>query len=119
MRQWYETAAAQGNAHGQLLHGILSVQGKGDSHDYKKALVWIRLAADQGLHDAQHFLGLKYENGKGVSQNFIQAHKLYILAGVNGLEIADTDRDAIKKQMTPAQIAEAQQLAREWKPKGQ
>jgi hypothetical protein len=48
----------------------------------------------------------------------IQAHKWYILAGVNGLEIADTDRDAIEKQMTPSQIAEAQQLAREWEPKG-
>ena len=26
-------------------------------------------------------------------------------------------RDALAKQMTPAQIAEAQKLAREWKPK--
>jgi len=107
MRQWYEKSAAQGNAHGQLLLGILSVQGKGVPHDYKKALLWIRLAVDQGLHDAQHFLGLTYENGKGVSRDLIQAHKWYILAGVNGLEIADTDRDAIEKQMAPSQIAEA------------
>ena len=92
MRQWYEKSAAQGNAHGQLLLGILSVQGKGVPHDYKKALLWIRLAVDQGLHDAQHFLGLTYENGKGVSRDLIQAHKWYILAGVNGLEIADTDQ---------------------------
>ena len=76
-------------------------------HDYKKALLWIRLAVDQGLHDAQHFLGLTYENGKGVPRDLIQAHKWYILAGVNGLEIADTDRDAIEKQMAPSQIAEA------------
>jgi TPR repeat protein len=85
--------------------------------DYNKALFWIRLAADQGLHDAQHFLGLTYEHGKGVSQDFLQAHMWYTLASVNGLEIADKDRDAIAKQMTPAQIAEAQQLAQEWKPK--
>jgi hypothetical protein len=81
-------------------------------------VLWIRLAADQGLHDAQHFLGLTYENGIGVSQNFVQAYKWYNLAGVNGLEIADKDRDALTKQMTPDQIAEAQQLAREWKPNG-
>jgi uncharacterized protein len=49
-------------------------------------------------------------------------HRLFCnslnLAEVNGLEIADKDRDALAKQMTPDQIAEAQQLAREWKPNG-
>ena len=28
-------------------------------------------------------------------------------------------RDAVAKRMTPAQIAEAQKLAREWKPRGE
>ena len=28
-------------------------------------------------------------------------------------------RDAVTKRMTPAQIAEAQKLAREWKPRGE
>ena len=94
------------------------MQGKGVSRDDKKALVWIRLAADQGLHDAQYFLGLTYEHGNGVSQDFIQAHKWDNLAGINGLEIAEKDCDALAKQMTPAQIAEAQKLAGEWKPNG-
>jgi hypothetical protein len=117
-RSPYQKSAAQGNAHGQLLLGILHVQGKGVSRDDKKALVWIRLAADQGLHDAQYFLGLTYEHGNGVSQDFIQAHKWDNLAGINGLEIAEKDCDALAKQMTPDQIAEAQKLAAEWKPNG-
>ena len=49
-------------------------------------------------------------------QDFIQAHKWYNLAAANGHGKAAEYRDALAKQMTPAQIAEAQKLAREWKP---
>jgi hypothetical protein len=38
-------------------------------------------------------------------------------AALNGLGTAD--RDAVARKMTPDQIAEAQRLAREWKPKTQ
>ena len=40
----------------------------------------------------------------------------YSLAAGNGYEIATGYRNDLAKQMTPAQIAEAQRLAREWKP---
>jgi hypothetical protein len=40
----------------------------------------------------------------------------YNLAGENGKKDAAKFRDALAKQMTPAQLAEAQQLAREWNP---
>ena len=54
---------------------------------------------------------------KGVPKNFVQAYKWYSLAATNGDKPAAELRDALAKQMTPAQIAEAQKLAREWKPK--
>jgi hypothetical protein len=38
-------------------------------------------------------------------------------AAVAGRKIAAENRDIIAKEMTPDQIAEAQKLAREWKPK--
>jgi hypothetical protein len=41
----------------------------------------------------------------------------YSLAATNGDKPAAELRDTIANQMTPAQIAEAQKLAREWKPK--
>ena len=41
----------------------------------------------------------------------------YSLAAAMGLKIARKNRDLLFKQMTLAQIAEAQKLAREWKPK--
>lgn len=58
-----------------------------------------------------------YEKGQGVRQDFVQAHMWYNLSAADGEKRAAEARDALAKQMTPAQIAEAQRLAREWKPK--
>ena len=58
-----------------------------------------------------------YEDGKGVPQDYVQAHMWYNLAAAQGGMAGDTtvkNRDRVAKRMTPAQIAEAQRLAREW-----
>lgn len=39
------------------------------------------------------------------------------LAAASGSAIAKTNKINLEKKMTPAQIAEAQQLVAEWKPK--
>ena len=39
------------------------------------------------------------------------------LAVANGFKEAVRNRDMVARHMTPEQIAEAQKLAREWKPK--
>ena len=96
--------------------GRLCEEGKGVPEDFAAAQEWIEQAAAQGNARAQYALGRLYFKGQGVPQDFVQAHKWYTLAGVNGLEITDKDCDALAKQMTPAQIAEAQKMAREWKP---
>ena len=54
-----------------------------------------------------------YHNGQGVPQDYVQAHKWYNIAGANGSETGTSNRDSVAKQMTPAQVAEAQRLARE------
>ena len=66
---------------------------------------------------AQHLLGVLYDSGRGVPQDYIQAHMWYNLATSNGQEGAAKDRDLIAEKMPSEQIAEAQRLAREWKPK--
>jgi len=55
--------------------------------------------------------------GEGVPQDFIQAHMWLNLAAASGSAIAKTNKINLEKKMTPAQIAEAQQLVAEWKPK--
>jgi TPR repeat protein len=82
------------------------------------ALFWFSRAAEQGNVQAFAKLGWMYAQGRGVLQDFIQAHMWYNLAAVQGEPRAAEARDALTKEMTPAQIAEAQRLAREWKPKG-
>ena len=41
----------------------------------------------------------------------------YNIAAARGLKIGRKSRDLLAKTMSPEQIAEAQNLAREWKPK--
>ncbi len=119
----YETAlnewrplAEQGNAHAQYSLGVLYDNGWGVPQDYGQARHWWEKAAAQGLVDAQVSLGFLYAEGRGVPRDFVQAYKWYSLAGANGNKNAATLRDALAKQMTPAQIDEAQKLAREWTP---
>lgn len=117
-RQWYAKAAAQGLAKAQFSLGTLYFNGEGTPKDYQQALRWFRLAAEQGEALAQTKMAIIYDEGQGVPQNIVQAYKWYSLAATNGDKPANELRNTITSQMTPAQIAEAQKLAQEWKPKG-
>jgi uncharacterized protein len=116
-RQWFEKAAAQADTAAQTNLGLLYYAGEGVPQDYQQALRWFRLLADQGDAHGQVLLGSMYHEGKGVPQDYVQAHKWYNLGAANGEKLGVEARDILAKQMTPAQIAEAQHLAREWKPK--
>ena len=108
--------AEQGDANAQFNLGVLYYNGEGVSQDYVQARQWFEKAAAQGYVYAQHSLGVLYYKGQGVLQDYVQAHMWYSLAAENGYEIATGYRDDLAQQMTPTQIAEAQKLAREWKP---
>lgn len=88
--------------------------GEGVPQDYVAAVKWYRKAAERGFALAQNNLGQMYINGEGVPQDYIQGHMWSYLAAAKGYEIGRENRDIIAKKMTPAQIAEAQRLAREW-----
>ena len=94
--------------------------------DYAEAAKWVYRAADQGLAVAQFVLGEMYASGQGVPEDIVRAHMWLNLSEAQAAQIeggqklardAQEMRDALAGAMTPAQIAEAQQLAREWKPK--
>jgi len=89
---------------------------RGVPQDYTEAAKWFRKAADQGNADAQYGLGLLYFKGLGVPQNYAIAHMWLNLGAAGGNEEAANYRDALTAKMAPTQIAEAQKLAREWKP---
>lgn len=120
---WYRLAADQGYAVAEMNLGAMYLKGWGVPQDSGVTVRWYRLAADQGYPDAQFALGALYEDGVGVPKDFVHAHMWYNLAySLYPASDANSDqtyefRDKLAKRMSPEQVAEAQKLAREWKPK--
>ena len=113
---WYKKAADQGVAEALLGLGIMYSLGHGVPQNYGEAARLFRSAADQGDAKPQTLLGLMYAEGQGVAQDHVLAHMWLNLAATQGDEGAAFARDIVWIMMTPAQIAEAEKLAREWKP---
>ncbi len=121
LREW-RPLAEQGNANAQFFLGVMYDKGQGVRQDLREAARWFRKAAEQGVAEAQSNLGFMYGYGEGVPQDYAQAYMWYDLAASRfppgeGRDIAVKNRDIVAAKMTQAQIAEAQKLAREWKPK--
>jgi TPR repeat protein len=113
---WFRKAADQGAPTAQFSLGLMYTIGRGVLQDYAAAMSWFRKAADQGDAQAQVHLGVIYANGQGVPRDVVSAHMWWNLAAAKGDQDAARNRDLIAARMTPAQIMEAQRLAREWKP---
>ena len=114
--------AEQGHADAQFNLGTMYDNGQGVPQDDAEAVKWYRKAAEQGVADAQYNLGSMYYDGQGVTQDYVQTHMWLNVAASSFPPGKDRDkalkeRDRVAKKMTPAQISEAQKLAREWKPK--
>lgn len=117
LREW-QPLAEQGDARAQFSFGLLYENGDGVPRDYAKARQWYEKAAAQGDAKAQLYLGLQSSFGQGVPMDAVDAYMWYSLAAGNGNMHAPGYRTDLARQMTPAQIAEGQKRAREWKPKG-
>ena len=113
----FRPLAERGDARAQFRLGVMYTMGQGVPQDDKEAARWYRLAATQGYAAAQYNLGVMYFTGIGVPRDVVRAHLWYSLAAAPGHENARRARDIVAKKMTPAQLADAQRLALEWKPK--
>lgn len=116
-KEWFDKAVEQGHTGAQVNLGTLYLRGEGAPQSNQMALFWFRRAAAQEDALALAKLGLMYAQGRGVLQDFIQAHMWYNLSAARGEARSADARDALARQMTAGQIAEAQRLAREWRPK--
>ena len=110
--------AEQGNAEAQFKLGSLYYQGWGVSQDYREAVKWLRKAAEQDHIFSQTTLGTVYADGVGgvVEKDYPQALMWFIFAAAKGDMEAMEFRDTLANRMMPSQIAEAQKLARDFKP---
>ena len=84
--------------------------------DHREAARSWRVIAEKGDADAQYNLGVMHAVGNGVPQDYVLAHMWFNLAAAQGDGDAARTRVAIARRMTPDQVAEAQRMAREWRP---
>jgi len=88
-----------------------------DTQDYEKARQWYEQAAAQGYAEAQYNLGVLYFRGQDVPTDYVRAYMWLNLAAAHltgdEQKSAANNRDKAASLLTPAQVAEAQQLARQ------
>ena len=106
--------AVAGDAKYQNELGIFYHDGRGVPQNYKEAVKWFTMAAEQGLAEAQSSLGGMYGMGLGVPQDNIQAHMWSNLAAMNSYEDGKKNREILSNMMSPEEIAEANKLAEKW-----
>ncbi len=113
--KWYGRAADQSDANAQYKLGRLYFFGLGVPTSYAEAAKWYGRAADQSDANAQYKLGSMYFSGQGVPVDYVVAYMWLNLSAAQGLETSAMLRKILTESiMTPAQIAEAQRMAREW-----
>jgi uncharacterized protein len=113
---WFRKAADQGDPVAQFLLGGQYATGQGVARDYAEALLWFQKAAEQGHPAAKFYLGAIYAKGDGVPQDYVRGHMWFSLSAAQGNQEAVKALEMAERKMTPVQIAEAQKLARDWKP---
>jgi TPR repeat protein len=113
---WFRMAADQGDAVAEFQLGDQYANGKGVPQDYSEAMIWFGRAAEQDHPIAMLYLGVMYAEGRGVPQDYVRAHMWFSLAAAQGVQRAVKTLNMAERKMTPAQITEAQKLARDWKP---
>ena len=74
----------------------------------------IEYAAQGGQPDALFELGLIYCSGREGKVDLVEAHKWFNLAAARGNEEAKRYRNELSSDMSKADIARAQKMAREW-----
>jgi TPR repeat protein len=112
--KWYRLAAEQGLADAENSLGDMYKKGEGVKENHAEAVKWYRRAAEQGDAAGQYDLGFEYWGG--LRPDYVQAYMWFSLAAAGGIDNGNGMMSESGRHMTPNQIAEAQRLARDWKP---
>ena len=117
--KWFSMSSEPGHAVAQHWLGTLYMNGMGVPKNDAEAVKWFLEAAEQGFVQSQHNLGYMYANGLSVPQDRVKAYMWALILKRNpGFDdpanALAASLDTLEDQMTPAQIAETQELAAEW-----
>ena len=95
-------------SHVETFHGV--------EQDVGTAIYWFRKGAEQGYAGAQYYLALMYIQGQAVKRDLVEAYMWLDLAVKQDSREALQTRGLIGKQLTPAEINEAEERVANWKP---
>ena len=116
--KWFSKAADQGQGESQHSLGLRYLWGDGVDKEPDKAAAWFTAAANQGIPDSATWLADMYWTGNGVAADPVEAYKWMLLSGDkfsinhrNGVTI-----EQFAAQLTPSQLTEAQQRAKNFVP---
>ncbi len=117
LKEW-RPLAEQGDAAAQFNLGLMYYDGQGVPQDFREARRWFQRSADQGYEKAQLNLGAMYGSGKGLRRpDYVQAYVWLSLCAAAGDQKCSAQRDLVSQKLKGSKLAEAQRIAREWKPK--
>ncbi len=74
----------------------------------------VEYSAQGGAPDALFELGLNYSTGRDVDVDLVMAHKWFNLAALRGNAAARSYRQELAHELSKADVARAQRMAREW-----
>jgi TPR repeat protein len=91
--------------------------GDGVQQDIKRSLELFRRSAEQGNPGAEYALGTAYLTGIHISRDYVLGYMWLDVAALHGHELSPDLLTFLQGVMTKEQVAQAQKLVREWRPK--
>jgi len=83
---------------GEPISCLVAMTSRGVRQDYREAIKWFRLAAEQDNSEAQYELAIMYLFGIGVRQNYFEATNLLKLAAIKNYGSAQVQLGAMYEE---------------------
>lgn len=107
--------ARAGDAAAQWQVGQAYFEGRGLPQDNVRAAAWYARSAAQGNAEAQAHLGWAYHAGAGLPRDEVKAAMWLSVAQAQGNVPAAAQLAIVRRALTPAQRAAAEQAAQAWR----
>ena len=111
--------AEQGSPRAQRDLGLRYRYGLGVPEDKAEALQWLLRACAQGDGRAQFYAGQMYECRARTEADLVEAYMWHRVAADQGLPLGQAIFEALEQRMTDEEVHEAEQSARQFRPKAE
>ena len=113
-REQMKEIAETGHEGAQFYMGLMSHQGKGTPRNFREALKWYWLAADNGDNRGRNNLGVMHRDGLGITPNKILAYMWFSLAAADQSVEGQRNLERLSRALSQQDILQGQQLAEEY-----